>query len=63
MYSFWIITKKDSIFGMMYKFQNFSFETSETFGIANVQIQFIPFNHSRRKERMFEIIIFYFEMR
>ena len=33
-----IITKKDPIFGRTYKFQNV---TSETFRIANVQIQLI----------------------
>ena len=38
MYSFWIIAKKHTIFRRMYKFQNFTFETSETFEITNVQI-------------------------
>ena len=47
----------------MYKFQNFTFETSETFEITNVQIQFISFNHIRRKENFFEVIILYIEMR
>ena len=54
---------KDTIFERTCKFENFTFETSETFGITNVQTQFIPFNHSRRKERIFEIIMLYFEMR
>ena len=43
--------------------ENFSFETSENFRITNVQIQSIPFNHTRRKEIIFEIVMFYFEMR
>ena len=47
----------------MYKFQNFTFEISETFGITNVQIQFISFNHSWRKEKNFEVIMLYIEMR
>ena len=47
----------------MYKFQNFTFEISETFGITIVQIQFISFNHIRRKEKIFEGIILYIEMR
>ena len=42
---------------------NVAFESSETFGITNVQIQFIPFYHNRRKERIFKVIMFYFEMR
>ena len=63
MYSFWIIAKKDTIFGKTYKFQNFTFETSETFWITNVQIQFIPFNHSQSKEKIFEIVMLHFKMR
>ena len=38
-------------------------ETSETFGITNVQIQLIPFYHRRKKEIIFRIIMFYLEMR
>ena len=30
-------------------------KTSETFGITNVQIQFISFYHGQREERIFEI--------
>lgn len=47
----------------MYKLQNVTFEISETFGITNVQIQLIPFYQSGREERIFEIIMFYFEIR
>ena len=38
-------------------------ETSENFGIMNVQIQFIPFYNSQMEETVFEIIVFYFEIR
>ena len=41
---------------------NVTFETSEAFGITNVQIQFILSYHSRREERILKQL-FYFEMR
>ena len=58
-----IISKKGTIFGRMHRFQDFTFETSEAFGIMNIQIQFITFFPSQRKERIFEITMFYFEMK
>ena len=45
---------------MTYKFQNVTFATSETFGMANVQIQSISFYQSRREKRILQIIkVFY----
>ena len=42
---------------MTYKFQNITFETSQTFGITNVQIQPIPLYYIRREEIIFRIIV------
>ena len=47
---------------MTFKFQNVTVETNETLGIANAEIQFCSLYRSRRKEKFFEIILFYFEM-
>ena len=55
---FGLLQKKGSILGMTYKFQNVTFETSETFGITNVQTQFILVYHSWRKQTIFETIMF-----
>ena len=33
-----------------------TFETSETFGVTNVEIHFIPVYYSRKEERILEII-------
>ena len=46
----------------MDKFQNFTFETSETFGVTSVEIQFIPFFYSGKEKRDLDIIMFYLEM-
>ena len=53
--------KKNTVFEKTHKLQNVTFETSETFRITNIQVQFIPFHHSRREERSFKIVMFYFE--